>query len=239
MSRLIFVAILALFLLPACNAFSNVAETVELEPETAQDDVVEANDAPETVVEPTVAEVVVEPEPTTPPVVEPEPTVAEVVEEPAPAEAQTVAYNGPSWASLPLTNARTGEAFTLADFAGKVVFIEPMATWCPNCRAQQRVVDTVIPQLDADQYVFISMSVEPGLANDRLASYADQNGFDQLFTVATPELTSALVEQFGRGVTTPPSTPHFIIGPDGSLSALSTGRHAAESIVAEVTAFAS
>jgi hypothetical protein len=35
----------------------------------------------------------------------------------------------PDWLTLPLTNARTGETFTLADFAGKTVFVHPMATW--------------------------------------------------------------------------------------------------------------
>jgi hypothetical protein len=38
-------------------------------------------------------------------------------------------YGGPEWTKLPLTNAHTGETFTLANFAGKTVYIEPMATW--------------------------------------------------------------------------------------------------------------
>ncbi|HEX2907728.1 MAG TPA: hypothetical protein VHO69_12745 [Phototrophicaceae bacterium] len=36
----------------------------------------------------------------------------------------------PAWQTLPLVNARTGETFTFADLAGKVIFVEPMATWC-------------------------------------------------------------------------------------------------------------
>jgi hypothetical protein len=35
----------------------------------------------------------------------------------------------PDWLTMPLTNARSGETFTLADFAGKTVFVHPMATW--------------------------------------------------------------------------------------------------------------
>ena len=209
---------MAVFSLTACSLLETPEESVELAP--AQE-VVETSDEAEAVVaEPDVeAETVVEAE-AAEEVVAVEPMEEVVVEEPAEAEAMTVAYSGPDWAALPLTNARTGEAFTLADFAGKVVFVEPMATWCSNCRAQQRTVNGVIPQVDGEQYVFISLSVEPGLADSRLASYADQNGFDQIFAVATPELTSALVQQFGRGVTTPPATPHFTLAPDGTVSSL-------------------
>ena len=33
-------------------------------------------------------------------------------------------------------DARTGQTFTLADLQGKTVYVEPMATWCTNCRQQ-------------------------------------------------------------------------------------------------------
>src|SRR5215475_4612241 len=45
-----------------------------------------------------------------------------------------------AWHALPLVNARTGQAFTLADFAGKTVYVEPMATWCTNCRQQMGTI---------------------------------------------------------------------------------------------------
>ncbi|MDX1995295.1 MAG: hypothetical protein SF029_23125 [bacterium] len=41
----------------------------------------------------------------------------------------SVAYQGADWTRLPLTDARTGQTFTLADFAGKTVFVHPMARW--------------------------------------------------------------------------------------------------------------
>lgn len=151
------------------------------------------------------------------------------------AEAEAVDYNGPDWTQLELVNARTGEPFTIADFAGKTVFVEPMATWCTNCRAQQREVIDAQSQL-GDSAVFISLSVENGLADQVLADYAEQNGFDWVFAVATPELANALVEQYGRTILTPPSTPHFLIRPDGTPSDLRTGNHRAEVIVETITA---
>nr|MBA3959641.1 hypothetical protein [Chloroflexota bacterium] len=35
----------------------------------------------------------------------------------------------PAWATIPLTDVRTGETFTLADSGDRVVFVEPMAVW--------------------------------------------------------------------------------------------------------------
>jgi cytochrome oxidase Cu insertion factor (SCO1/SenC/PrrC family) len=155
---------------------------------------------------------------------------------PAEAEAVNVAYNGPEWTSLPLVNARTGETFTLADFAGKTVFVEPMATWCSNCRAQQGSVAQAMSGLSTDEFVFISLSVEGSAVTDGdLASYAERNSFPQIFVVATPELLNALVDQFGRGVTNPPSTPHFILSPSGNVSGLSTGRLSPDAITVQVT----
>lgn len=48
---------------------------------------------------------------------------------PAAADNAAAAYNGPDWTRIALTDARTGSTFTLADFAGKTVFVHPMARW--------------------------------------------------------------------------------------------------------------
>jgi cytochrome oxidase Cu insertion factor (SCO1/SenC/PrrC family) len=146
---------------------------------------------------------------------------------------QTVAR--PVWQTLPLTNARTGETFTFADFAGQTVFVEPMATWCTNCRQQLGNVRSAREQL-SDDIVFVALSVETNITAADLASYADDHGFDWHFAVLTPELLGELVNAFGRTISNPPSTPHFIIRPDGSVTALSTGIEAASEIVAQIQA---
>lgn len=142
--------------------------------------------------------------------------------------------NIPTWQTLSLVNARTGEAFTFADFAGKTVFVEPMATWCSNCRSQLGNVSNARAQLNNENVIFVALSVEAGLANDMLSDYAQDNGFDWHFAVVTPELLAELVAIFGRTVTNPPSTPHFIIRPDGTTTALKTGIESADEIVAQI-----
>jgi thiol-disulfide isomerase/thioredoxin len=159
-------------------------------------------------------------------------------EEMAAESVEEIAMNpdAPAWQQLALTNVRTGESFTLADFAGKTVFVEPMATWCTNCRRQLGNVKAAKAELAADDVVFIGLSVETTIADATLASYADGAGFDWLWAVVTPEMLQALAGEFGQTIANPPATPHFIIRPDGSTTDLITGIEPAEQIVAQIEA---
>jgi cytochrome oxidase Cu insertion factor (SCO1/SenC/PrrC family) len=148
--------------------------------------------------------------------------------------AAVAAADRPAWQQLPLVNARTGESFTLADFAGKTVFVEPMATWCTNCRQQLNNVKAATATLADADVVFVALSVETNLDNASLAAYADANGFDWTFAVITPELLQELAALFGRTITNPPATPHFIIRPDGSTSDLITGIESAEQLISQL-----
>jgi thiol-disulfide isomerase/thioredoxin len=135
----------------------------------------------------------------------------------------------PAWQSLPLTNARTGESFTLADFAGKTVFVEPFATWCTNCRQQLNYVNQARANFGED-VVFIALSVEPNIGNEALAQYATEQGFDLIFAAMSPDLLREIAALLGQTITNPPATPHFIIRADGSTTELFTGIEGPEAI---------
>jgi hypothetical protein len=141
----------------------------------------------------------------------------------------------PSWLNIALKNARTGETFTLSDFGGRQVFVEPMATWCSNCRRQLTNVRAAKEQL-GDDTVFIALSVETNIDDATLATYANDAGFDWLFAVATPNILEQLTAEFGRAIVNPPATPHFIINADGSYSELFTGIDPTAEIVSLITA---
>jgi thiol-disulfide isomerase/thioredoxin len=140
----------------------------------------------------------------------------------------------PLWQTLPLADARSGETFTLADFAGQTVFVEPMATWCTNCRRQLENVKEARAQLAGEDVVFVTLSVETNIDDATLASYADEAGFGWLFAVLTPEMLQELAGEFGQTIANPPATPHFVIRPDGSVASLYTGIEPAERIVAQI-----
>jgi hypothetical protein len=83
--------------------------------------------------------------------------------------------------------------------------------------------DNVVPQVNTENVVFLSLDIETAASAADLATYAESNSFPWVFAVATPELLAALVQEFGQSVTVPPSQPHFIIRPDGSTTGLMTG----------------
>jgi len=140
-----------------------------------------------------------------------------------------------TWQTLPLINARTGETFTFSDFAEKTIFVEPMATWCTNCRQQLGNVSRVKAQMNSDEFVFVALSVETTITSEELAQYADDNGFDWVFAVMTPDMLAELTAAFGRTITNPPSTPHFIIRPDQTTTALRTGIESEAEILEQLT----
>lgn len=135
----------------------------------------------------------------------------------------------PAWQQLPLVNAQTGESFTLADFAGKTVYVEPFATWCSNCRRQMGYVNEARAAF-GDDVVFVALSVEPNISNEALASYAEQQGFNFIFAAMSPEMLRETVAIFGQTISNPPATPHFIIRADGSTTDLFTGISDIESV---------
>ncbi|MBE2222547.1 MAG: redoxin domain-containing protein [Anaerolineae bacterium] len=141
----------------------------------------------------------------------------------------------PAWQTIALTNAATGETFTLADFAGKTVFVEPMATWCTNCRSQLTNVREARSQF-GDEVVFVGLSLETNISDEELAAYQSNEGFDWTFAVMSPELLQSLADTFGRSITSAPSTPHFIIRPDGSYTELVTGIDTPDVLVQQIQA---
>ncbi|GIK55441.1 MAG: TlpA family protein disulfide reductase [Chloroflexi bacterium] len=140
----------------------------------------------------------------------------------------------PAWQTIVLTDVRTGQAFTLADFAGKTVFVETMATWCSNCRRLLSNVATARSQMAGEDVVFIALSVETNISDAALADYTEQTGFDWTFAVASPEMLQELAAAFGQSITNPPSTPHFVIRPNGSYTDLATGIKSPDAIISEL-----
>jgi cytochrome oxidase Cu insertion factor (SCO1/SenC/PrrC family) len=153
------------------------------------------------------------------------------------APAPVPAAERPSWHALPLVDARTGQTFTLADLDGKTVYVEPMATWCTNCRQQMGTIrDELLARIDPERTVLIGLSVETDLPPETLAQYVEAQRFSWTFAVMTPDMLQALSSTFGLTVANPPAVPHFVISPDGTTSDLSTGFHTADHLLEQLTA---
>ncbi len=142
-----------------------------------------------------------------------------------------------AWQTIALTDVRTGNTFTFADFVGQTVYVQPMATWCANCRVSQRNLQgAVMPEVADENVIFISLDVQTALSDTDLLTYTENEGFDWRFAVATPELMTALVAQFGLSIGNPPSQPHFIIRPNGTATTLMLGNPSPEEALATIRA---
>ena len=98
-----------------------------------------------------------------------------------------------------------------------------MGTWCTNGRMQQGNVRDVRTHLGEDNYVFISLSVEPKDTTAGLAQYLVQYKYPWTFAVVPKDMLAQLVEQFGQSITNPTATPHLVIAPSGAVSRLAPG----------------
>ncbi|MES2209301.1 MAG: TlpA disulfide reductase family protein [Chloroflexota bacterium] len=121
------------------------------------------------------------------------------------------------WRAASLTDARTGETFSIDDLRGKLVAVEPMALWCVNCQFQQREVAAALKLVGQSDLVVLSLDVDPNEQSAALAQYADDQAFSWRFAVASRDLARSLAAAFGDQVLSPPSTPMILIGPDGTI----------------------
>jgi thiol-disulfide isomerase/thioredoxin len=136
------------------------------------------------------------------------------------------------WGAATLTDVSTRQPFRIADLAGRTVFVEMMAIWCSNCRAQQARFQEALAQVDPTLVAYVVLTVDPGETADALARYRAQQGFTGIYAVAGREVSTALVEEFGPNAINPPSVPIVIVRPDGSIEFRAGPKSVAEILTA-------
>jgi cytochrome oxidase Cu insertion factor (SCO1/SenC/PrrC family) len=137
----------------------------------------------------------------------------------------------PDWFAIALTDARTGETFTINDFAGKVVLIQTIAEWCSNCAYQQDEVRTLSKLLgNPDSLVSISLDVDMHEDQASLKKYVDYFGFDWHFAVAPIEVGRALGNLYSAEYLNPPLEPMLFIDRNGDVYGLPYGMKTAEQL---------
>lgn len=159
-------------------------------------------------------------------------TAATLQEQPAEAQPTTEAPARPTdgWLAIGLTDVATGETFTLADLAGQVVAIEPMAIWCPNCKAQQDDVKRVYDEIADDGIRYISLGVDPNERAGQLARYAERHGYPWTFARSPVEMSRALSELFGPQILAVPSTPLIVLDENGEIVYQDFGSHGPDAL---------
>jgi cytochrome oxidase Cu insertion factor (SCO1/SenC/PrrC family) len=144
----------------------------------------------------------------------------------------------PTWYSVSLTDASTGQVFTINDFKGKVVLLETMAIWCPTCLKQQGQVKALRDSLGPrDDFVSIGLDIDPNEDSASLKSYVEGNGFGWLYAVSNANISSEISSLYGNQFLNPPSTPIVIIDRHGEAHPMPFGVKSADELMKFIQPF--
>jgi thiol-disulfide isomerase/thioredoxin len=144
----------------------------------------------------------------------------------------------PDWFDVELTDVRTGKTFTMNDFSRKVVLVETMAMWCPNCLFQAHQVREMHKLLDnPDEVISVSLDVDLHEDASDLHDYTQEFGFEWRFAVAPLQVARALGNLYSAQYLNPPLSPMLIIDREGGVHQLGYGEKSAEVLLANVQPF--
>jgi cytochrome oxidase Cu insertion factor (SCO1/SenC/PrrC family) len=149
----------------------------------------------------------------------------------APAQPESSVVARPDWFDMELTDVQTGKTFTMNDYTGKVVLLETMAIWCPNCVVQANEVRN-LHELLGNPADLISVTLDVDFNEDEasLKEYASGYGFDWHFAVAPLLVARALGNLYTAQYLNPPLSPMLIIDRDGNVHHLEYGLKEAETL---------
>ena len=137
------------------------------------------------------------------------------------------------WRDIPLRDVVGGETFRISDFEGHPILLESFAVWCPTCTKQQKEIRKLHQDIGND-VISISLDVDPNEVEDLVRDHASRNGFDWLYAIAPPELTQALIEEFGHKIVAAPLSPIVLICEDQRARLLKRGVKKAEVLYEEI-----
>jgi len=144
----------------------------------------------------------------------------------------------PEWFDFELTDVQTGETFTMNDFAGKVVLVESMAMWCPNCLFQANEVRKMHKLLDnPDDVISVSLDVDVNEDGASLKDYTEEYDFEWRFAVAPLEVARSLGNLYSAQYLNPPLSPMLIIDRNGDVHHLEYGHKSAEKLLENIQSF--
>jgi thiol-disulfide isomerase/thioredoxin len=144
----------------------------------------------------------------------------------------------PAWFSASLTDARTGQTFSITDFQGKVVLVETMAIWCSNCLKQQGQVKTLHERLGArDDFISVGLDIDPNENTAALKSYVESKEFDWWYAVPSADVSQEIASLYGNQFLNPPSTSIVVIDRHGEAHPLPFGIKSADNLMQAIQPF--
>jgi thiol-disulfide isomerase/thioredoxin len=153
------------------------------------------------------------------------PAQANIINTPSPQVTATViATKTPDWFDIEMTDVQTGKTFKMNDYAGKVVLLETMAIWCPNCILQAGQVQKLHQTLgNPEDLISVTLDVDSNEDEAMLKKYVDEWGLDWHFAVAPLLVERALGNLYSAEYLNPPLSPMLIIDRQGNVHQLEYG----------------
>ena len=146
----------------------------------------------------------------------------------------------PAWFNAPLADVVSGKPFTLTDFKGKVVLVEDLAMWCPNCKMQQAQVKAFRETGGMNKdLVFIGLDIDPNENAADLKAYTKNNGFDWIYAVSPVGVSHEIGKSYGDQFLNPPSTPILVIDRKGQVHPMPFGIKSSADLKAFIEPFLS
>lgn len=137
----------------------------------------------------------------------------------------------PAWYGASITDASTGKTFSINDYKGKVILVETMAVWCTTCKQQQDNIKAFHAQLGMkDDFVTVSLDIDPNENLDTLKAYVNKTGFDWMFAVSSADVSREIAKLYGDQFINPPSAPILIIDRKGVAHPLPFGIKSADDL---------
>jgi len=106
--------------------------------------------------------------------------------------------SGLGWTKIPMTDAVTGEQFTIDQLAkqGKPVLLHTFAVWCPACSMQLKESESMLAA-SPDSFTIVGIDLDPNENQNMVKQHIEKEKYAGHFAAAPKELTRGLVGTFG------------------------------------------
>ena len=135
--------------------------------------------------------------------------------------------SGTAWAKITLTDAVSGEHFTINDIAkqGKPVILHTFAVWCSACLMQLRETEGLVAD-NPDAATVIGIDLDPNENQDLIKRHIEKNKFPGMYVAAPKDLSAGLIGSFGTNFFT--DLPQTVIICNRTITKLGTDGECSE-----------
>ena len=123
--------------------------------------------------------------------------------------------------------------FKISNFKGTPILLESFAVWCPTCLSQQKEMGKLKAR-EGDAIIHISLDTDPNEDETKVREHLETYGLHWYFAISPPELTKALIDEFGLRIVSAPSAPVVLICDQQSTRFLPSGVKSADELLSEI-----